>query len=114
MRFSLISSGAIYVGFLFALPFAIANTVAVTGIAPLYSWLAGLGPYVIFAVITLGFFGGIAVLMPLFWKSADGARTFYILNALIGLGLMAFFVVIGYALGEEIYRCDILKIPNCD
>ncbi len=105
---------ALLVGFLFALPFVVANIIAVTGIAPAYSWLVGLGPHIIFAVLVLGFVGGVVALVPLFQKGADGTRRFFVLNALIGVGLILFFTVIGYALGEEIYRCDVLQIPNCD
>lgn len=105
---------AIIVGLIFALPFAIANTIAVTGAAPMYSWLVGLGPYIIFAVLALGFIGGVVTLVPLFRKDVNGTRRFFVFNALVGIALILFFTVVGYALGEEIYRCDILKIPNCD
>ncbi len=114
MKFAVASPKALLIGILFALPFAIANIIAVTGVVPLYSWLTGLGPQIIFAVITLGFVGGVVTLSPLFRKDASGGRRLFVLNAVIGIGLLVFFVVVGYALGEEIYRCDILQIPNCD
>ena len=114
MQLAVASPRAILFGILLALPFAIANLVAITGIAPLYSWLVGLGPYVIFSILTLGLCGGVVTLTPLFRKDIDGVRRFFVLNVVIGIGMVTFFGVIGYALGEEIYRCDILNIPNCD
>src|SRR5262245_33153510 len=51
---------------------------------------------------------------PMFQRSVDGKRHFYIVNAAIAALLSVAFVVLVLALGDEVYRCDVLGRPNCD
>ena len=37
-----------------------------------------------------------------------------ILNGGIGALMLAVFVMLSVALATDIYRCDVLRIPNCD
>lgn len=113
MQFVTVSSRYLFLGIALSLPFVVANFIAVTGLEPVYSWLVELGPYGVFTLITLGFLGGVVALLPLCTKGQTGYQVF-VLNAVIGVTLIVFFIFVGFALGEEIYRCDILRIPNCD
>ena len=36
------------------------------------------------------------------------------LNGALGALMLVVFVILSVALGSEIYRCDVLGIPNCD
>lgn len=88
-------------------------------VEPFYSLLGSLeivrkSP--IFPLFLLLFFpvGAFISLSPMIHKSEKGKRKFYLFNSLIAVLIMIFFTVVFVALGEELYRCDILKIPNCD
>lgn len=108
------------IGFIFALPFIIMNLVVSLRLEPIYSFLGSIGvisaspvPLVPILVL-LGLIGAVIAAWPMFCKQGNGRRVFYPLNALIALILLAGFVLVGTVLGEEIYRCEILQIPNCD
>jgi Na+/melibiose symporter-like transporter len=51
---------------------------------------------------------------PMFMKDDLGKRHFYLLNAVITAIVLVLMFYTWGALAEEIYRCDILGIPNCD
>jgi hypothetical protein len=40
--------------------------------------------------------------------------TAWIVNGTISVVLLVVFVVISTALGGDLYRCEVLGIPNCD
>ena len=51
---------------------------------------------------------------PMLRRDINGDRHFYALNlAVVAVALMLITLTWG-ALAEEIYRCDIQGIPNCD
>jgi hypothetical protein len=47
-------------------------------------------------------------------RGADGRRKFYVVNGVVSALLFVVFATLAIALGSEIYRCDLLQIPNCD
>ncbi len=47
-------------------------------------------------------------------KKKDGKRPVYILNLVVAACVIALATPIVAGLAKDIYRCDILKIPNCD
>ena len=53
-------------------------------------------------------------LWPMLLKRADGKRRYYMINLVVAAAVLALMVPTWGALAEEIYRCDVLHIPNCD
>lgn len=110
---------AALIGFLFAVPFLAINFIVALHIEPFYSFLGSfpairatpLTPLLLLLLFPIGAF---IALRPMFQKTPDGQRRFLIGNSLVALTLLAFFLVVFSALGEEFYRCEILHIPNCD
>ena len=47
-------------------------------------------------------------------KTGDGKRHVYAVNLVVAGIAAALMVPTWGALAEEIYRCDVLRIPNCD
>jgi len=41
-------------------------------------------------------------------------RRFFWLNASLALALVVLFSLLSFGIGEEVYRCEVLGIPNCD
>jgi heme/copper-type cytochrome/quinol oxidase subunit 3 len=113
-KYRFISAPFLFFGFLLSLPFFVANFIANSEIQPFYSWLDPVGPFVLGIVLVFGFIGAAVAAAPLFKKDPGGMRRFYLLNALLALAFLTFFTVITLTLGEEIYRCHILQVPNCD
>ena len=111
---------AALVGFLFALPIVVMNTIVGSRIEPFYSLIRpGLHTspleYVLLSVILLLLpVGAFIAVRPMFRKGANGERKFYLLNIIIAAILLAGFIALSVGLGSEIYRCDVLQIPNCD
>jgi hypothetical protein len=58
--------------------------------------------------------GAYIALRPMLRRGADGQRRLYLANLLVGLALLAIFVLLVGALAEEVYRCDVLRLANCD
>lgn len=108
-------SSAALNGFLFAVPFFILNFIVALRIQPLYSFLGSFPairatPLTPLLLLLLFPIGAYIAARPMFY----GKRKFYPLNALVAAGLLVIFWVLFTALGEELYRCDVLNIPNCD
>ncbi len=106
-------------GLLFALPFILANFVVALRLQPLYTWLGSVEtlqqtPVLPLLLLLLFPVGAFVAARPLLEKDSKGKRQFYILNAALATTLIVLFVVMFSALGEEIYRCEVLHIPNCD
>jgi hypothetical protein len=107
-------------GLLFVLPFFIANAIVANRIEPFFSLIrpglhTSAREYVMLAIVLLLLpLGAYIALSPMLRRGADGTRRFYLLNSAIAALLLIAFAVISIALGSEIYRCDVLKIPNCD
>jgi hypothetical protein len=115
-----VASPALLVGLALAVPFLALNAVVATQLEPLFSLVRpGIhtGPleYPLLAfTLLLVATGAVVALLPVLRKSADGSRRYPVLNILVAGLLAAGFLVIAIALGEEIYRCDVLAQPFCD
>lgn len=68
-----------------------------------------LGSAIVHAAVLLLPLGAYVALRPVFVL-----RRALPLNLLIGILLLAAFVVFVGAMGQEAYRCDVLQIPKCD
>ena len=102
---------AALVGLGLALPFVVLNAIVVTRLEPVYSMIPAVLLYT--SVLLIGL-GAVVTAWPTLWRGPDGRRRIYVVNALLAVVLSAVFVLLVVGLGEEIYRCDILDIPNCD
>jgi hypothetical protein len=107
-------------GGLLMLPFVAANAIVGSRIEPFFSFIRP-GPHtspfeylLLFAVLGSLPVGAAIAARPLFERGADGKRRIYLLNVLLATFMLAAFVVLSVGLGAEIYRCDVLMIPNCD
>jgi len=111
---------AAVVGFLFALPFLILNTIVGTRIEPFVSLIrpgAHTGPFeyvLLFIVVLLIPVGAFIAIRPMLQKGVDGKRKFHLINVTLAAIMLVLFVIISGALISEIYRCNVLQIPNCD
>jgi len=111
---------AAFVGFLFALPFVFLNTIVGSRIEPFYSLIrpdTHTSPfeYVLLAVVLLLLpVGAFIAVRPMFQKGAHGKRKFYLVNIILAAILVTGFAALSIGLGSDIYRCDVLLIPNCD
>jgi hypothetical protein len=110
---------AALIALLFVVPFFLTNLVVVYRIEPFLSFLrpgphTGPFEYLVLAILLLlVLIGALVALSPL-RRGADGRRRFPPLNIAIAALLIAGFVLITVNLGQEIYACDIARIPNCD
>ena len=111
---------AALLGAAFILPLVVANTIVANRIEPFFSFIRP-GPHtsaveyvllcVVFACLPVGAF---IAARPLFARDADGRRPVFLLNGLTAVFMLAVFAWLVAGVGVEIYRCDVLKIPNCD
>lgn len=110
-----ISNRHLILGIALSLPFLFANLLVAMQ-AELF--LSILRPYgettnyeqlLVLMLMALVGIGGLVSLWPILKD-----RRLYIINAVVGLALLAFALLAGYGLGYDFYKCDILKIPNCD
>lgn len=110
---------ASFIGFLFTLPFAGLNVIVAKRVEPLFSLIRpGLhtSPFeyvLLFIVLLLLPIGAFIALGPML-RVVDGKRRFYPVNGVTAAVLLIVFAVLSIGLGSDIYRCDILQIPNCD
>lgn len=99
----------------FALPFFLANAVVALQEEFFLSFLRPFGEitnyeeFVVLALIALMGVGGVVALLPILKE-----RRLYIVNAIVGVVFIAFTLFVGYSLGYDFYKCDIIQIPNCD
>lgn len=115
---------AALISLLFTLPFILLNAIAINRIEPLFTifqintggafWDYPIGHSTALIALLLLPCGAIIALRPMLQVSADGKRKFYWMNAFLTVLLLAAFVLIASALIEEIYRCNVLQVPNCD
>ena len=104
---------------LLALPFVLINAVVSTRMDPIYGWLVGLevnniggfglGFFVVLGLLLLWPMGAFIAMRPLLTE-----RHWHVVNLAIAAILLVGFAFVGFALGEEIFRCDILQVANCD
>jgi hypothetical protein len=108
------SHAAAFRGFLFSLPFIFTNFVVSLRIEPIYSFLGSFPsvrnssflPLILLLLFPVGAF---IAIKPMLRK-----KKFYMANTMVALFLIVVFVVLFAVLGQELYRCDVLQIPNCD
>ncbi|HET9588805.1 MAG TPA: hypothetical protein VFO91_08455 [Anaerolineales bacterium] len=111
---------AALVGLFFIVPFALLNAIVGNRIEPFFSLIRPAihtGPHeylVLFIVLLLIPVGSYIALQPILHRGAEGRRRFYPVSVLLAAVLLMVFVTLSAALGSEIYRCDVLQIPNCD
>jgi hypothetical protein len=110
-----ISGRNLYLGLALALPFLIANVLVVMKSELFLALLRPFGAttsyeqILVLALIALVGVGGLVALFPIVKE-----RRLYVVNAVVGIALLAFALFAGYGLGVDVYHCDVLKIPNCD
>lgn len=107
-------------GLLFVLPFAVLNAIVATRFEPFFSLIRP-GPHtsgqemVLLACTLLMMpFGAFVALRPVLRRGEDGRRRFVLFNTVAATLLLLNFAALAIGLGSEIYRCEILRIPNCD
>jgi len=107
-------------GGLLILPFLFLNVVVVKRIEPFFSLMRPgfhTSPreyWLLFMVLMLIPVGAFIAIRPMLAKGADGERKLYVVNIILAAVLLIGFVAISSALGSDIYRCDVLQVPNCD
>ncbi|MGH7180150.1 MAG: hypothetical protein ACREJC_22420, partial [Tepidisphaeraceae bacterium] len=111
---------AALVGGLLMAPFVAANAIVGNRIEPFFSFIRpGLHTsafeYVLL-VLVLGCLpvGAFIAARPMLERGADGRRRIYLLNAILAAFMVVVFVILSAGLAADIYRCDVLQIPNCD
>jgi hypothetical protein len=104
-----------FIGFMFAMPFVIANALFATQAEFFLSLIRPFGEttsfeqHLVLALIALVGVGGLIALLPILKD-----RRIYVVNAVVGVTFVAFALHAGYGIGYDFYKCDILQIPNCD
>lgn len=73
-----------------------------------------LGHIVFLAVILMIPVGSVIALRSAVQQRPGETRKVYVVNLILGAVTLLFFVVLASALIMEVYRCDVLLIPNCD
>ncbi len=113
------------IGFLLSLPIAVLLSSIVFRITVIESFLKmiltndgdrpnGLGfAFMIGGLVALPFALAIS-LWPMLRKDKKGKRHFYLVNALVAVLVLILMIPTWGALAEEVYRCDVLQVPNCD
>jgi len=111
---------AALIGGLFMAPFVAANAMMGHRIEPFFSFIRpGLQTspleYALLGLV-LGCLpaGAFIAARPLLARHAAGRRRFYLLNAVVAALMVVVFVLLAAGLGADIYRCEVLRIPNCD
>lgn len=107
-------------GSLFLLPFLTANAIVGNRIEPFFSLIrpgihTSPREYVLLAVVLLLIpMGAFLAARPMLYPGKGARLRFYAVNAVLAALLCAIFVFVVVGLGSEIYRCDVLGVPNCD
>jgi len=111
---------AALIGGLLMAPFVAANAIVGNRIEPFFSAIrpglhTGTFEYVLLGLV-LGCLpvGAFIAARPMLERGADGRRRLYLLNTVVAAFMLVMFVMLAAGLGADIYRCDVLQIPNCD
>lgn len=110
-----ISSRYLYFGIALSLPFLLANALVAMNAELFLSLLRPSGQMtsyeelLVLTLIGLVGVGGFVALLPILRE-----RRLYVVNAIIGAAFIVFAFFGEYELGKDFYKCNILKIPNCD
>ncbi len=111
---------AALMGLLFVVPLIALNQIVGDRIEPFFSLIrpgVHTSPleYILLPIVLLLLpVGAFIAIRPMLRKEADAKRKFYPVNGILAALLLVVFVLISVAFGSEIYRCEILQIPNCD
>lgn len=107
-------------GALLAVPLLTANAIVGNRLEPLFSLIRP-GPHtsgreyvLLFVVVFLLPVGAFIAARPMLRSGMTGRRRIYFLNGIVAALLLAAFAMLSIGLGSDIYRCDVLQIPNCD
>ncbi len=113
-------TSAALIGLLFIAPLIILNQIVGDRIEPFFSLIRPgvhtspleyvLLPIVLFLLPV----GAFIAVRPMLRKEVGEKRKFYFVNGTLAALLLVVFILISVAFGSEIYRCEILRIPNCD
>jgi hypothetical protein len=107
-------------GLTFSLPFLFLNAIIGNRIEPIFSFIrpdihtSQLEYLLLLTSVSLLPIGGAIAIRPVFQKTAGSNQKIYLLNYASSLVLFILFALLVIGLGSDIYKCDILKIPNCD
>jgi hypothetical protein len=107
-------------GALMAVPFLTANAIVGNRIEPFFSLIrpgpqtSGREYVLLFVVVFLLPVGAFIAARPMLRGEMTERRKIYFLNGIIAALLLVAFAMLSIGLGSEIYRCDVLQIPNCD
>lgn len=97
------------------LPFLVLNTIVSQQIQPVLGWMRPTGHTSLGELVLLGLsllwaaYGAIRIIQPM-----RRASPWSFVRMISGFGLFALVLVVTYGIGEEIYRCDIMRQLNCD
>ena len=117
---------AAVLGLLCAAPAFVLNAIAGAGLEPLYSFfmVGGEGGFLGNPIGYLAFFAALALLLVGAWvalrpllhvqRGAPLGWPVWLLNGAMALLLVGLFLLVTLAFGVELYRCDVLGVPNCD
>jgi hypothetical protein len=120
MRVSTNPNAAALTGALLLVPFVVLNTIVANRIEPFVSLIrpgihtSALEYVLLFTVLLLMPVGALIALRPMLERRTDGRRRRYLGNGLVAAVMLIAFLLLSVGLGVEIYRCDVLQIPNCD
>lgn len=64
--------------------------------------------------ISAALIGAFIAARPLLGRGLEAGLRPYLLNGLVAAGLLALYAFLAIGLGTEFYRCEVLRIPNCD
>lgn len=106
-------------GISFSLPFFIANTIVTIRIEPWYSVLEAFphirnNPFLPLVLLLLFPVGAYIAATPMLPKKPGAKSRMIMTNFIVTFLLLSAFTVLVTALGWELYRCDVLRIPQCD
>jgi multisubunit Na+/H+ antiporter MnhG subunit len=107
-------------GVLSLLPFVMANAIVSQRVEPFFSLIRPGTETSVQEMVLLAFVlllmpvGAYVALRPVLRMGFDRRRSFLFLNVATAAVVLVVFGTIAIALGNEIYRCEILQLPNCD
>lgn len=114
------SKQAAFIGFVFTFPFLILNKIANSQMEPYYSLIKTNGlmvnPFAYFLIaisLLLLPIGAVISILPIFQKTNERNKVYFI-NIILALSMLIFFVTISFGFISEIYKCEMLRVPNCD
>lgn len=106
---------AALLGIVSLLPFLLLNGIIVNRVEPFFSLIR---PTERISILEYSLFITMLFCMPvgayLSLKPVIHDKKLYPLNILIATLGISIFLLLFYVIGAEVYRCEVLHIPNCD